>query len=851
MTLARRLALWAWMALGAIDWAHAQAQSEAEPGRYRDRPLNEVIDELRAAGHPLVYSTSVLTDELRVVAEPSATEPLALVRELLAPHGLGIEESGGAWLVVRDAAARGPPTWVTLSVAVVDAATGEPIANARVAVDPPGGASVLAADGRAILAGVPAGRHLLTAEAPGYLRSRLAIDVGAGRPTALTLTLANATPRLEELTVTASRYDLVSEVAPSSAFFTREEIEGLADLGDDPIRIAHRLPGVAAAEFSARPYVRGGDRDEMAIFFDGMELAAPFHLRDYEALFSVIDPRVVAGIQIYSGGFPVAYGGALSGLTVVEGRAPTERRQHEIGLSLLYTSFLSSGRFGNDRGEWVASARRGNLDQWLKSDLGEPRYRDAYGRVAWRTGKHELSLSALSYDDDVVLVADTSPGAEERSATEADAAQVWWRAVSQWSDTLSSRSVLSSSRVADHRRGLIDKPGEIVGRADDRREMSIVALRQDWTLELSERQLLSFGGEVRSLDAEYAYAGEVEWLDAFAALAGRAGVVRNERLTPSGRSYGAYFSDRVRLGARLVADIGVRWDEQTYLPSGEDDQFSPRLSLLYRAGDSTDLRLSYGRFFQPEALVDLPVQDGVGEFAPAQDASHAIASVEHRFANAVILRAELFRKITRSARARYENLFDSFVVLPELRPDRVRIAPERGEARGVELFVTGERPFGWWAAYTWSEAEDLLAGERVPRSWDQRHAVSGGVTLGFGAWTLGGSATYHSGWPTTDLSLQTLSSVDAGDEAQVVIAGARNRSSLDALRRVDLTAYRSFAVPRGSLRFFVDVTNLTNRRNPRGLEHELVARPDGGLRLASSENHWLPLVVNVGARWEF
>ena len=80
----------------AVEPTRAQA-----PPTYRGRSLQSVLEELRAAGLPIVYSSNLVPSDLRVEAEPTSTDPLDRVKELLAPHGLTIEVSGGAWLVVR------------------------------------------------------------------------------------------------------------------------------------------------------------------------------------------------------------------------------------------------------------------------------------------------------------------------------------------------------------------------------------------------------------------------------------------------------------------------------------------------------------------------------------------------------------------------------------------------------------------------------------------------------------------------------------------------------------------------------------------------------------------------------
>src|SRR5262249_7854105 len=140
-------------------------------------------------------------------------------------------------------------------------------------------------------------------------------------------------------------------------------------------------------------------------------------------------------------------------------------------------------------------------------------------------------------------------------------------------------------------------------------------------------------------------------------------------------------------------------------------------------------------------------------FAPAQRAAHTILGVDHRFPDGLALRAEVFRKTTHNARSRFENLYDPLELLPELRPGRVLVAPERGDSRGLEILLSAERPFSWWLGYSFARADDVIDGETVPRSWDQRHALDAGVAHDFGPWTLSAVTNLHTGWPTTTLAL--------------------------------------------------------------------------------------------------
>ena len=320
---------------------------------------------------------------------------------------------------------------------------------------------------------------------------------------------------------------------------------------------------------------------------------------------------------------------------------------------------------------------------------------------------------------------------------------------------------------------------------------------------------------------------------------------------PSGDTYAAYVSDRWRITDRLIADLGLRWDEQTYLPPGADEQVGPRASVLYRLDGQTDLRIAYGKFFQSQGLADLQIEDGVVDFAPAQHASSTIVGVDHRFPDGLSLRAELFEKTTHAARPRYENLFDPLVLLPELRPGRVRIAPERGEARGAEVLLSATHPFSWWLGYSFAHADDVIDGQDVPRSWDQRNALNAGVTHDVGPWTLSAVLNVHTGWPVTTLSLVPSNAPDAVDGV-VAVPGPRNAERLGTAQRVDFRASRTYAAGAGSVRVFAEVTNLTGRENVCCLRYEQADTPIGTPpELAVEPRNGLPFTVNLGVLWQF
>ena len=81
----------------------------------------------------------------------------------------------------------------------------------------------------------------------------------------------------------------------------------------------------------------------------------------------------------------------------------------------------------------------------------------------------------------------------------------------------------------------------------------------------------------------------------------------------------------------------------------------------------------------------MQISDGVTEYFPAQRADQFVASLEHRFNTGIEFRMEAYHKDYKDLRPRFENLLNTFVILPEIKPDRVRIAPQGQTLRPGDL----------------------------------------------------------------------------------------------------------------------------------------------------------------------
>jgi outer membrane receptor protein involved in Fe transport len=840
----------------------AAADNQGLADRYTGRPVFEVIDSIREQGYPIAYSSQLVPATLLVMAEPVSQEPIGLVAEIIRPHGLMLKRADGIYLVVRDKTPPGGNPGSLLLI-VRDQASrlmGTPV-NIRGSPPLPDAESL--GQGIYQFTGLAPGHYTLSIEAFGYDPARRSIDIHSMDVNVLPVRLEFGVAELEDLAISTSRYVLFSN---SQFYIDQRAIENLPDIGDDPIRSVHRLPGAAAGGWSARSYFRGGEENETAIFLNGLQLLDPFHVRDYQNIFSSIDARSISGVEAYTGGFPANYGDHMSGMLLLESQLPEVPRSTELGISVFNTSLLTSGYAADGKFDWLVSGRLSNLEHVLDANLGQPSYNDIFLSAGINFSLDtRLSINALRADDSVLVVVE--PKAEEREQSDSNTLNesLWLTLENQWTTGLSSITVLSSNSFSNDRFAFINDPEQLVGKVSDDRKVDIFALKQDWHWDASNLHTLRWGFEARRQEADYRYLSEAEYFGFYLAYPYIPETIeRDITASVNGNSYALYLSDRIGLTDRTKVEFGVRWDKQTYTGTNGDDQLSPRVSLFHNLNPQTELRLTWGRYHQSQAIEELQVEDGVDRFFPAQQADHLIAGFQYRLPGKLRIRAEAYQKNYRDLRPRFENLQDSLALIPELEPDRARIAPDSARSRGFELTVEnrGNHELDWWASYSWAKVTDSINGSDELRNWDQKHAVQAGIAWHRGPWELGLALNVHSGWPTTSLHLvenmgtEQLPDEDAedgdGEDEDIVLEfGPRNAQNFAVFASVDFRVSREWPLRKGSISAFFELSNAFDRKNECCIDYDIEDEDADELMLEESIDLWLPILPAVGVLWKF
>ena len=652
---------------------------------------------------------------------------------------------------------------------------------------------------------------------------------------------------LEEISVYASQYTLGGDSTGEPKSFSSTDIERVPGSEDNAMRAARQLPGMAS-NGSSRAYIRGSPLDDVLLEFDGVELADPFHIKDFQSLISAFDTAAVDRIDVYSGGFPVRYGTRSGAVIDITPRSLSSGYEHSVGASLRAYDMSTVGHAEQWPVDWLATVRTSARDVGVKpanGRIGAPQYTETVGRLRWHSaGDSAWTLGWLLLDDRTALA--TNPAEETATARYRDE-YVWVAYDWNFAERLHSRTVLAVTEADRTRDGALLIGGVATGRVDDRRSLSRAELRSDWSFKPSPRLAISYGVEATTSRAELQYARAERFQDVIVTGFDRAAANSLlARATPEVSTYALSGAARRRWES-FEAELGVRLDGQQYEGFAVRQQWSPRLNMRYDLGRQWHIYGSWGRFTQAQRPEEWRIEEA--QVAPdlSELAIHSILGVAYEHSARTRFGLEVYRKRWTNVSPYFDNTLEKQSLVPDLTPDRVRVAPDDSESAGLEL--SAHRVFSQyvegWSNYAWSHVVDEFANRNVLRSWDQPHALMSGLT-----WTDGrGSATavvgWHRGWPRTPFTFFPAT----GSAPPSVTLGARNSTRWGNYFTVDLRSSWSMPVGRSDFSMWVELGNSTGRRNPCCVRF---MAPQSAEETAITEpNSWLPRRFNVGFSLRF
>ena len=634
-----------------------------------------------------------------------------------------------------------------------------------------------------------------------------------------------------------------------------EQGRHLAGAGGDPALAAQDLPAVARPAPGATGLVIGGTTPaESSVLYEGIEIPALFHFGGFR---STVGAELIGRIEVVPAGFSAEYGRAVGGLVRIDARAPDRDPLHLVLDANLLDGSASVRGAGPGRSRVAAAARASVLDRTYGryAPAGTtalfplPRYADAQldASIPIAPGSTLRVLALASLDRVRRDLGSAAAGLADRVE---DQRQSWWRAGLLYSergddDGLAATVYLGGDRILlDQRFGAAPATQDL-GRVeagvraryrallapglrltlglDGLLARTQVARAGSLTVPAREGDVTVFGqppGDDVNADHWFATLGEIA---PFLGLS----LARGAWTVSPGLRASAFPVD----GSRALPPVGAT------PPAGFaqlDGALDPRLTVAWAAAAGLILTGAAGIYHQPVDPADLSAVFGSPQLTPAR-ARHALLSIWKR------LPAHTSVEVTAFHRALDRLAVRSPLPVPILA--QALASNGRGRSAGVSVLVRRELAAGTlaWLSYTLSRSQRSTAGGAARLlDFDQTQVLTVVASHQRGGWILGGRARYATGMPRTPV---TGSFLDARDGVAQPLFGAPNSRRLPAFFQLDARLDRTLTTGPVRASVYLDVQNLTGRRNP----EEVVYSQDFG---SSGYFTGWPLLALVGLRIE-
>ena len=776
------------------------------------------------------------------------------------------------------------PRLVTLTGVVRDSATGEVLPNARVGVQSSPRVVITNADGRFTLLGVPAAPQQLRVQYIGYRTVTLPVRADSAlRP--LEVRLAKAVVRLSGVRATAATEENPTVVAIgrdiSVQSISTAQVEAMPSVGEsDVFRALQMLPSVAGAgNGGASLSVRGGKPDQNLVLLDGINV---YYVDHFFGLFSAFNTDALKDIQLYAGGYPARYGGRVSSVIDLTGKAGDERQfRASGGASLLsargvvevplgrgslllsgrrsYTDVIKSGLYnrlfdfaragssttGQPQGPGGFGPGRGGFGRFQAATVDPSFYfYDVNAKLTYRPSSKDVATVSVfrgldNLDQSQTLGGGFAPfnrgGQGTGPATtptlndltiaqNTGASARWFR---QWTSRVASDLIVSQSRYVS----ISDRTasgGTPIGGArfnfgfEEDNTVDDRTVRLETTVDVAAASRLEAGVWVTDNTVHYAFVvGSTT-----DTLQRRRNTLRDNRATTSA----AFVQHRWTPVPALELTTGVR---ATRYDATGASFVEPRVSGGWQLSPALRLKAAWGRYHQfVNRVENEDVLQGSRDFwlladsaLPPQGSTHVVAGFLYDRPGWAF-NAEAYDKTMENATLfsrRYRQQFGvntgSFFYVGD------------GRARGVELLLEKKRgAFTGWTSYTLMKATNRFAevdgGRTFASALDQRHELKGFGTFQVGQWDFSTVALYGSGRPyTAPVSQYQLKLLDGTLQSYINVSD-KNSLRLPSYQRVDLAASRIFETE-GSFDWRVGVSlyNVLNRRNVSFRKFDLSTTP--------------------------
>jgi hypothetical protein len=683
-------------------------------------------------------------------------------------------------------------------------------------------------DGFFSISKVPAGNYEIMVTSIGYDTITQSLTVAKGEFINKKFFLKTSVILVKEVEVSAEKEEKKSEVLISVTKITPKDIKQVPTIGGEPdlAQYLQILPGiVTSGDQGGQLYIRGGSPIQNKVLLDGMVIYNPFHSIGF---FSVFDPDIIRGVDVYTGGFNAEYGGRISSIMDVTTRDGNKKRiAGKVSATTFTAKAILEGPLkkqseeGGGSSSFLLQGKTCYLDKTSKSlysyvdSAGLPfSFADLYGKVSFNGANgSKMNIFGFNFSDKVNYQ---------------HVADLHWDNYGFGSNFVvvpGANSALIDGIFAYSKYNIELVEGDGLPRKSEIKGFN-GGLNFTYFLGRNE---VKYGFEVLGTRTDYSFINPVGLN------------ISNAQNTTDISGFVKY----KLVTSKLVIEPGVRI---SYYPSFPEFSFEPRLGFKYNITDFLRFKAAGGEYSQNLLAAtsdrdivnlfygfltgsdELPEEfNGKKVTTKLQKAEHAIAGFEIDLPKNISVNLEGYYKNFRQVEnINRDKVFEDNIA-NEDKPDEQKkdFIIETGKAYGAEALVTYDRKNLYvWVAYTLSwVTRDAGAYEYYP-FFDRRHNLNIVTAYKFGKkklwetnirWNLGSPFPFTR---TQGFYEQLVFNNGVGTDVTqqngkpAIYYDQLNKGRLSYYHRLDLSLKRTFEISKNSkLEATFSMTNAYDRDN--------------------------------------
>jgi len=731
--------------------------------------------------------------------------------------------------------ARGAQTGMVAGF-IRDASSGEFLSYANCYLDGTSIGSPTNKQGYYALSGISPGDYTLVVSRIGYQDERIQIKINAGQKLRQDFSLKTRAVGVEGVEITAerARFEHEVDVGIKRMDFTQmRQIPGFVE--QDLFRSLTMLPGVVSvSDYTSALYIRGGTMDQNLILLDGVTVYNPYHLLGF---FSTFILESLKGAELYMGGFPARYGGAVSSVLDVEMKAGnSERIAGSAEIGLLTSKAVLEGPIPWGKGSWLIAGRRTYIDviTWSldkifkkaieRSDYIETIYLpyhfyDLNAKVNWdATERSRFTVSGFFGDDVFDLDFEDESSLTFRWGNGTLGARWRYLFTPELFSILAfnaSRYRITSSIQETWGSALDSYYDSDSGTASYLLRSGIGELGLQWRLSWfpSHVHTIEFGLEGKAIEIGNQYEEKGEQFNPDSTW----DTVYVNRQDTSWLA-AAYLQDKWEPTPFWVIEAGVRGE---YFSSGNYWRIAPRMGIKRRITADWALKAGAGLYYQyfyvpmprDEMMLKMPIQffqqwTSVDERYPPMQSALITFGTEYLMKNDMSITGEAYYKDIRNLREGDPFGGDGPIA------DTADITPGQGYSYGAEVLFKYRNS---WLGYSYSVTKYRFEeGEWYYPLHDSRHNLNFSLALPIGkkGWEFTSAWVFSTGFPFTAQVGWHQYVDEYGDIVWIPISGEKGGYRYPPYHRLDVGFTKSFKMfARYDAEFYVQVLNAYARRN--------------------------------------